>query len=83
VGSHLDVGIADDATGTNRGTEFFNDILLNNTGVNDSLIAPGTQTLWVTIEDSSSTTDGWIVGQILDANAANLVGSYYIEIVGK
>jgi hypothetical protein len=83
AGSHLDVGISDDATGTNRGTEFFNDILLNNTGINESLIAPGTQTLLVPIEDSSSATDGWIVGQILDANAANLVGTYYIEIVGK
>lgn len=85
AGSHLDVGIADDTTGTNRGTEFFNDLLLENVSVNDSLVAAtgGTQTVWVFCQDSASATDGWIVGQILDANAASLVGSYYIEYVGK
>lgn len=85
AGSHLDVGIADDATGTNRGTEFFNDIDLNLTAILDSTLAAsgGTQTVWVFCQDSASATDGWIVGQILDADAASLVGSYYIEYVGK
>lgn len=84
-GSHLDVGIADDAAGTNRGTEFFDDLLLNSTQVNDSWVAGdgGTQTKWVFCQDSASGTDGWVVGQILDANAASLVGKYYIEYVGR
>jgi hypothetical protein len=38
---------------------------------------------WVFEQDSASATDGWIVGQILTQNAASLVGSYYIEYVGK
>jgi len=67
----------------NRGTEFFNDLLLNNTGVNDSWVSPGTQTIWVFCQDSVSVTDGWIVGQILDANASSLVARYYIEYVGR
>jgi len=85
VGAHGDVGIADDAAGTNRGTEFFDDLLLNNVQVNDSLVAGdgGTQTKWVFIQDSASATDGWIVGQILDANAGSLVGKYYIEYAGR
>ena len=85
VGSHLDVGIADDAAGTNRGVEFFDDLLLNTGQVNDSSVAGdgGTQTKWVFCQDSASATDGWIVGQILDANAANLVGRYYIEYEGR
>jgi hypothetical protein len=85
VGSHLDVGIADDAAGTNRGTEFFDDLLLNTAQVNDSTLVAdgGTQSKWVFCQDSASATDGWVVGQILDANATNLVGSYYIEYVGK
>ncbi len=83
-GSHLDVGIADDAAGTNRGTEFFDDLLLNSAIVHDSWAGGdgGTQTKWVNCQDSASATDDWIVGQILDANAASLVGSFYIEYVG-
>lgn len=84
-GSHLDVGIADDAAGTNRGIEFFDDLDLNAVQINDSWVGGdgGTQTKYVFCQDSASATDGWIVGQILDANAANLVGSYYIEYVGR
>lgn len=84
AGSHLDVGIADDATGTNRGTEFFDNLTLETIAVYDSTIAAGggTQTVWVFCQDSASATDGWVVGQILDANAASLVGRYYIEYVG-
>lgn len=85
VGSQLDVGIADDATGTNRGTEFFDDLLLNTAQVDDSWVAGdgGTQTKWVFCQDSASATDGWIVGQILTQNAASLVGKYYIEYAGR
>jgi hypothetical protein len=80
AGSHLDVGIADDVVGTNRGVEFFDDLDLNAAQVNDSEVAGdgGTQTKWVVCQDSVSVTDGWVVGQILDANAAALVGKYYI-----
>lgn len=87
VGSNLDVGIADDATGTNRGTEFFDDLDLNSTQVHGSLDAStgGTQTvsIWVVCQDIASATDDWVVGQILDANAASLVGRYYIEYIGR
>lgn len=83
AGSLLDVGIADDAAGTNLGTEFFNDIDLNTAAIVKSTIAtPGTQTVEVFCQDSVSATDGWIVGKILTANAASLVGSYYIEYEG-
>jgi hypothetical protein len=83
--SVIDVGIADDAAGTNRGVEFFDDLDANDVDINDSWVAGdgGTQTKWVTCQDSASATDGWVVGQILVANAAALVGSYYIEYVGK
>ncbi|MFA5401220.1 MAG: hypothetical protein WC359_12305 [Dehalococcoidia bacterium] len=85
AGSHLDVGIADDAAGTNRGVEFFDDLDLNAAQVNDSWVGGdgGTQTKYVVCQDVSSATDGWIVGQILDANAASLVGRVYIEYIGK
>lgn len=84
AGSLLDVGIADNASGTNRGTEFFNDIDLNTSTIVDStiVIGGGNQTVWVFCQDTASATDGWVVGQILTANAASLVGSYYIEYVG-
>jgi len=83
VGSHLDVGIADNAAGLNRGIEFFDNLLLNSVQINDSCLGAdgGTQTKWVFCDDSSSATNGWIVGEILDANAANLVGTYYIEYI--
>jgi len=85
VGSHLDVGIADDAAGTNRGIEFFDDLLLNSVQINDSWLAGdgGQQTKWVFCQDTASAVDDWIVGQILDANAASLVGRYYIEYSGR
>ncbi len=85
VGSHLDAGIADDAAGTNRGTEFFDDLLLNTPQIDDAWVGGdgGTQVKWVVCQDSVSATDGWVVGQILDANAASLVGKYYIEYMGR
>ena len=83
AGSLLDVGIADDAAGTNLGTEFFDDVDLNTAAIVKSTVAtPGTQTVEVFCRDSVSATDGWIVGQILVADAASLVGSYYIEYEG-
>ena len=85
VGSHLDVGIADDVAGTNRGTEFFNDIDLNAQKISDSYVAGdgGTQTKYVFCDDTDSATNGYIVGEILDANASNLEGKYYIEYRGR
>lgn len=84
-GSHLDVGIADDAIGTNRGVEFFDDLDLNAAQIDDSWVGGdgGTQTKWVFCQDQASAVDDWIVGQILDANAGSLVGRYYIEYVGR
>lgn len=82
IGSYLDVGIADNAVGTNRGTEFLSGLLLlNNMLIYDSYLAidGGNQTKWILCEDSASATDGWIVGQILVADAASLVGKFYIE----
>jgi hypothetical protein len=83
--SVLDVGIADDALATNRGVEFFADIDLNASAIVDSTVVAGggTQTVWVLCQDSASVTDGWIVGSELVEKANNLVGSYYIEYVGK
>ena len=84
--STMDVGIADNATGTNLGAEFFNDIDVDSTAaIHDSYVAGGggTQTLWIGCQDSASATDGWIVGQIITEKADGLVGSYYIEYIGK
>lgn len=69
----------------NRGVEFFDDLLCNSAIVDDSWVAAdgGTQGKWILCQDTASATDGWIVGQILDANAASMTGSYYIEYVGK
>lgn len=85
VGSHLDAGLADAAAGTNRGTELFNDLLLNNTGIKDSWVAGdgGTQTKWVVWKAAGNATDSFLCGQILDANAASLVGKWYAEVCVK
>ena len=76
AGSLLDVGIADDATGTNLGAEFFDDLDLNTAVTSDQDITA------VLCQDSVSATDGWVVGKILAQNAGSLVGSYYIEYMG-
>jgi hypothetical protein len=83
--SVIDCGIADNAMGLNRGMEFFDDLDANAADMNDSLVAgdAGTQTKWVLCQDSVSATDGWVVANILVEKANNLVGSYYIEYVGK
>jgi hypothetical protein len=83
---NIDVGRADDASYTNGGTEFFND-LAGETAytVRDSWVGGdgGTQTKWFFIQDSASATDGWVVAKITDADGSSIVGSYYIEYVGK
>jgi len=85
AGSHIDVGLADNSTGANRGTEFFNDITANVTAVYDSWVAGdgGTQTKFVVGQEYTSGFDGYVVGQILDANAASLVGKWYIYYKGR
>ncbi len=83
--SVIKLGIADDVVGTNLGSEFFTAIDANAAAVRDSYLAgdTGAQTKWVFCQDSASATDGWIVGQILTQNAANLVGQFYIEYVAR
>ena len=86
--SEIEVGIADDAVATNRGTEFFNALDADAAAIlHDSWLAGGvdfgTQTKWVLLQDSASATDGWVVGSILTEIADNLVGSWYVEYVGK
>lgn len=83
-GSLLDVGVADDAAGTNRGTEFFNDLDLNTAKLNDSWLGTdgGQQTKWVKLEANGNATDSFIVGQILAANASALAGGAYVEYCG-
>ena len=84
VGSHLDVGVADDASGTNRGTEFFNDLHLETVQLNDSWLAAdgGQQVKAVRVEANGNATDSFVVGQILDAAASTLVGSGLMEYMG-
>jgi hypothetical protein len=83
--ANIDVGIADDATYTNGGTEFFDDLPGETIAVDDSWLASdgGKQTKWVLCQDSASTTDGWVVAKILTNDGTSIVGSYYIEYVGK
>jgi hypothetical protein len=82
--ANIDVGIADDATYTNGGTEFFNDLKGETIQVNDSLVTTEhTQTIWVLCQDSASATDGWVVAKILDNDGTSIVGSWYIEYIGK
>lgn len=83
--ANIDVGISDDATYTNGGTEFFNDLTGEATGVYDSIATAtiGQQTVWVLCQDSASATDGWVVAKILDNDGTSIVGSWYIEYCGK
>jgi len=86
--SLIDVGIADDAIGTNKGTEFFNDIDADAAAITHDSWLPGgvdfgTQTKWVLLQDTLNAIDGWIVGSILTEKADGLVGKYYIEYVGR
>lgn len=83
--ANIDIGIADDATYTNGGTEFFNDMAGETIAVDDSFVVGdgGAQTKWVLCQDSASATDGWVTAKILDADGTSIVGSYYIVYVGK
>ncbi|MDD4876951.1 MAG: hypothetical protein PHQ86_07490, partial [Dehalococcoidales bacterium] len=83
--ANIDIGIADDATYTNGGTEFFNDLAGETIAVDDSWVVGdgGAQTKWVLCQDNASATDGWVTAKILDADGSSIVGSYYIEYVGK
>jgi hypothetical protein len=87
--ANLDVGIADDATYTNGGIEFFNDLPLETAAMYESTsnglggAAEGVQIVGVLCQDSASATDGWVVGKALSADASDIVGSYYIEYAGK
>jgi hypothetical protein len=82
--SIIDVGIADNAIGTNAGVEFFDNLDANATGVADSWLAGdgGTQSKWVLCQDSASATDGWVVAQIKTEIANNLAGTYTIVYSG-
>jgi hypothetical protein len=86
--AEINVGIADNGTVDDPGTEFFNNLLANNAAaIHDSYVAGGTsygtQTIWVSCEDSASATGGWVVGKLDTEIANSLAGTYYIEYVGK
>lgn len=86
--AEINVGIADNGTVDDPGTEFFENLLANNAAaIHDSYVAGGTsygtQTIWVNCQDSASATGGWIVGKIDTEIANSLAGTYYIEVVGK
>jgi hypothetical protein len=84
--SEIEVGIADDVIATSRGTEFFNTLDADGAAaVHDSWVAGGggTQTVWVACQDSAIRCARWIVGEIKTEIADALVGSYYIEYIGK
>jgi hypothetical protein len=86
--AEMNVGIADNGTVDDPGTEFFNNMLVNNAAaIHDSYVAGGTsygtQTIWVNCQDSASATGGWVVGKIDTEIANSLAGSWYIEFVGK
>ncbi len=82
---NIDCGIADDATYTNGGTEFFDDLPGETIAVDDSWLAGdgGKQTKWVLCQDSASATDGWVVAKILTNDGTSIAGSWYVEYVGK
>lgn len=86
--AECNVGIADNGTVDDPGIEFFDSILLNNAAaIHDSYVAGGTsygtQTIWVSCQDSASATGGWVVAKI-DTEIANaLAGTYYIEYCGQ
>ena len=85
--SVMQVGIADNRSGTNLGTEFFPvaGLDLNSTGIYESRYATdtGVQVKPVTIKGSNYATDAWVVGRIKTEAASSLTGKYYIFLVGK
>ena len=81
--ANIDCGIADDASYTTGGTEFFHNLKSETVQINDSWSTrTGTQTVWVSCQDSASVIDGWVVAKILDKDCSDLEGVYYIEYVG-
>ncbi len=83
--SVMQVGVADDAYGTNIGSEFFTGIDNNAAVIRDAWLAgdTGAMTKWVVLQDSASGTDGWIDFKISTEVAEDLVGNYYVEYAGR
>jgi len=86
--AEMNVGIADNGTVATPGTEFFNNMLVNNAAaIHDSYVAGGTsygtQTIWVNCQDFVSATGGWVVGKLDTEIANSLAGTWYIEYTGK
>ncbi len=86
--AEINVGIADNGTVDDPGVEFFENLLANNAAaIHDSYVAGGTsygtQTIWVSCQDSASATGGWVVGKLDTEIADLLAGTWYVEYVGK
>jgi hypothetical protein len=83
--SVLKVGLADDAAGTNIGTQFFTGLDANSAKVNDSTVVgdTGAQFEWQWTAPNGAANYGWIVGQILTQNAASLAGKYYVTYIAR
>ncbi len=81
AGSHLDVGIADDASGSGLAVNIFDDVDLNSSGLLDSWIPSdgGLQQKWILWKNDGS--GSYIVGKIVDANASSLSGTAYITYI--
>ena len=79
------VGIADNATGTNLGTEFFTAIPMNAELVYSSTYATdtGTQVKPVIWQNNAFGVMSWVVGRITTQSANNLVAKYYITYRGR
>jgi hypothetical protein len=85
AGAVCQMGIADDAAGTNLGSEFFTGFDLNTAAIRDSALHgdTGAQVRPLLLQDSASATDGWIVGKILTQNAAALAGPCTVKYQGR
>lgn len=83
AGAVLKVGLADNSSGTNLGSEFFTGLDLNSTDNYDSWDTDdtGAQTKFVTWKSTGA--DDYIVGRITSQNASSLAGKYYIFSVPK
>jgi len=81
----LKVGLADDATGTNIGTEFFSAIPVNgSTGVFYSYTTgdTGTQTKPIIIQKAGNATDAFIVVQTKAQSSSGMYGNVTVEYMG-
>ena len=83
--SVIQCGIADDAIGTNLGSEFFTGLNANAAAVYDSWLAgdTGAQTKYIVLQDSASSTDGWIVFKTNTEISQALVARYFVEYMGR